>query len=78
MTRSLKFGSPVCVTTPFMISLLIKFWQYLPFGLKGTLKVSDELSLLEERLTYRTIVDSVRLWNILDEEVFKEQWVRSL
>ena len=45
--------------------------------LEGTLKVSDDVSLLEEILTYKTIVDSVGLWNILDDEVFKEHWIRS-
>jgi hypothetical protein len=36
------------------------------------LKVSDDLSLVSEMSTQNTLVDSVGLWNVSDEDVFKD------
>ena len=40
--------------------------------LEVILKVSDEVSLVEEMSTHKVLVDSVGLWNVSDEDVFKE------
>ncbi|MBC8288262.1 MAG: response regulator [Nitrospinae bacterium] len=40
--------------------------------LEVTLKTSDEVSLVAEIPTHKTLVDSVGLWNVSDEDVFKE------
>ena len=39
--------------------------------LKVKLKISDKVSLIEEMLTQTILVDSVGLWNVPDEDVFK-------
>ncbi len=39
--------------------------------LKVTMKISDEVSLVEEMATLNILVDSVGLWNVSDEDVFK-------
>jgi len=39
--------------------------------LEVTLKVSDDVSLVEEMATHKVLVDSVGLWNVSDEDVFK-------
>ena len=36
------------------------------------LKVSDDVSLVEEMSTRKVLVDSVGLWNVSDEDVFRE------
>ena len=40
--------------------------------LKVTLKTSDDVSLVETMPTHKILVDSVGLWNVSDEDVFKE------
>jgi CheY-like chemotaxis protein len=40
--------------------------------LEVVLKVSDDVSLVEEMSTHKVLVDSVGLWNVSDEDVFKE------
>lgn len=40
--------------------------------LEVTLKVSNEVTLVEEMSTCKILVDSVGLWNVSDEEVFRE------
>jgi hypothetical protein len=37
------------------------------------LKVSDDVSLVEEISTHKVLVDSVGLWNGSDEDVFKKK-----
>jgi DNA-binding response OmpR family regulator len=37
-----------------------------------TIKVSDDVSLVEEMATQNILVDSVGLWNVSDEDVFRE------
>ena len=37
-----------------------------------SLKVSDDVSLVEEISTHKVLVDSVGLWNVSDEDVFRE------
>ena len=39
--------------------------------LEVKLKISDKVSLIEEMSTQTILVDSVGLWNVLDEDVFK-------
>ena len=39
--------------------------------LEVKLTISDEVSLIEEMSTQTILVDSVGLWNVLDEDVFK-------
>ena len=40
--------------------------------LEVILKVSDDVSLVEEMSTQKVLVDSVALWNVSDEDVFKD------
>lgn len=42
------------------------------FDLEVMLKVSDDVSLVEEMPTQKILVDSVGIWNVSDEDVFKE------
>ena len=39
--------------------------------LEVKLKISDKVSLIEEMSTQTILVDSVGLWNVPDEDVFK-------
>ena len=39
--------------------------------LEVKLKISDEVSLIEQMSTQTILVDSVGLWNVPDEDVFK-------
>ena len=38
-----------------------------------SLKVSDDVSLVEEISTHKVLVDSVGLWNGSDEDIFKKK-----
>ena len=43
-----------------------------------SLKVSDDVSLVEEISTHKVLVDSVGLWNGSDEDVFKKKVEKNL
>mgnify|MGYP004008568881 CR=1 FL=1 len=44
--------------------------------LEVMLKVSDDVSLVEEMSTQKVLVDSVGLWNVSDEDVLRDNVVK--